>query len=297
MKELSIETPSKINLFLQVLGIRDDGYHEILTEMVMIGLSDRLSVRIGGDEDTSDRLTLSGRPIDGTPGDNLVLKAFRIFREAASETRSLDVPSAFVADLEKRIPVGAGLGGGSGNAAGALWAANRLTGSPFGSDDLVRLASRLGSDVPFFLGPPHAAAFGRGERMRYLPPFPVRTVLIWNPGFVVSTREVYRRLGAKRVSLLTEDECIHRINSLLSAGFRGNDLERVTLEMHSVLVRAKEFLGDAGAESALMSGSGPSVFGIFSGAPEAERARKEIVERLGGWAGVFRTLEETPLAP
>jgi 4-diphosphocytidyl-2-C-methyl-D-erythritol kinase len=295
---LSFETPSKINLFLQVLGRREDGYHEILTEMVMISLSDRLTVRTGVDGEDSDRLTLSGRAIDGVPDDNLVLRAFRIFREASSGEHGSSRPvPVFVADLEKRIPVGAGLGGGSGNAAGALWAANALSGSPLAREVLEKLASKLGSDVPFFLGSPHSAAFGRGERIRSLPPFPARTVLVWNPGFTVPTRDVYQKLDAKPVSLLTEDECIHRINSLLSDGFRGNDLERVTMDMHPVLGEAKECLRAGGAEPVLMSGSGPSLFGIFPEIQAAERVRQEIVEHLGGWAGVFHTLDSSPFAP
>ncbi len=298
MKVLSFETPSKINLFLRVLGKRGDGYHEILTEMVMISLSDRMTVRTGDGGERSDSLTLSGRAIDGVPDDNLVLKAFRLFREASSG--SLGSPKSrpvFVADLEKRIPVGAGLGGGSGNAAGALWAANSLSGSPLNREALETLAGKLGSDVPFFLGSPHSAAFGRGERIRPLPPFSDRIVLVWNPGFTVSTRDVYQKLDAKPVPLLTEGECIHRINSLLSDGFRKNDLERVTIDMHPVLGKAKGCLQGGGAEFALMSGSGPSFFGIFSEIQAAERVRQEIVEHLGGWAGVFHTLDSSPFAP
>ena len=296
MNHLLLETPAKVNLFLRIQGKRPDGYHELLTEMVMISLTDRLEVRKNTGSE-GDRLSLSGRPVDGDLSDNLVLRAVRLFRSAVSSGRALegDAPSSFHINLEKRIPVGAGLGGGSSNAAGTLWAINQLEGSPLSPETLMELAGGLGSDVPFFLGPAHAVGSGRGERLHPLPPFPVRTILLWNPGITLQTAEVYRRLEAPLSNSLTDSETTHRINSLLSKDERQNDLEPVAVALHPVVGVAKKLLGSAGASETLMSGSGPSVFSFFSERAEAERARTTILERLGGWAGVFETLQSSPI--
>ncbi|MHB1606490.1 MAG: 4-(cytidine 5'-diphospho)-2-C-methyl-D-erythritol kinase [Leptospirales bacterium] len=296
MNRLVIETPAKVNLFLRIQGKRPDGYHELLTEMVMISLTDRLDVR-KKDLREGDSLTLSGRAVDGDLSENLVLRAVRLFREAVtSQQRSVETSSsAFHLDLEKRIPVGAGLGGGSSNAAGTLWAINCLEGFPLATEDLLKLAEGLGSDVPFFLGKSHAVASGRGEKLHPLPPFPVRTVLLWNPEISLSTAEVYRRLKAPSSIPLTDSETLHRINSLLSKDERQNDLEPVAVAMYPVVGMAKQILQSFGASEALMSGSGPSVFAFFEKSADAGYAQTEILARLGGWAGVFETLQASPI--
>ncbi|MHB1286249.1 MAG: 4-(cytidine 5'-diphospho)-2-C-methyl-D-erythritol kinase [Leptospirales bacterium] len=298
MNHLILETPAKVNLFLRVFGKRLDGYHELLTEMIMISLCDRLEIR-RMDGVSGDRLSLSGRLVDGDLSDNLVLRTVRLYREALLADHSTGGKgiSSFHINLEKKIPVGAGLGGGSSNAAGTLWAINRLEGSPLSQDMLLKLAARIGSDVPFFLGTPHAVASGRGERLHSLAPFPPRILLLWNPEINLQTAEVYRRLEAPFSNSLTDSETTHRINSLLSKAERKNDLEPVAVKMHPIVGRAKQLLGSVGASETLMSGSGPSVFAFFGERAGAEQAQSMILDRLGGWAGIFETLESSPTVP
>ncbi len=297
MNRLILETPAKVNLFLRVFGKRSDGYHELLTEMVMISLCDRLEIR-KMDGASGDKLSLSGRLVDGDPTDNLILRAVHFYREALLADRpSEGIRTSFHINLEKKIPVGAGLGGGSSNAAGTLWAINKLEGSPLPKETLLKLAARIGSDVPFFLGTPHAIASGRGERLHPLEPFPRRTILLWNPEINLQTAEVYRRLEAPFSNSLTDSETTHRINSLLSKAEHKNDLEPVAVKMHPIVGSAKQLLGSSGASETLMSGSGPSVFAFFGERAEAEQAQSMILERLGGWAGIFETLESPPNVP
>lgn len=298
MNRIVIETPAKVNLFLRIQGKRPDGYHELLTEMVMISLSDRLDV-CKKDSNAGDSLTLSGRPVDGDLSENLVLRAVHLFRDAViSKSGSRKkTTSAFHLNLEKKIPVGAGLGGGSSNAAGTLWAINCLEDFPLSEEDLLKISEGLGSDVPFFLGKTHAVAYGRGEKLHPLPPLPVRQVLVWNPEIALSTAEVYRRLQAPSLVPLTDSETLHRINSLLSKAERQNDLEPVAVALHPVVGAAKRMLVSAGASEALMSGSGPSVFAFFEKSVDAGCAQQEILARLGGWVGIFETLQTSPIMP
>lgn len=147
MTSCSLFSPAKINLSLRILGKRPDGYHELLTEMVMISLGDTMVFRLS--DEPRDLLAVSGRPVDGNPDDNLVLRAIRLFREMRGFGGK---PSYWKVELEKKIPVGAGLGGGSSNAAAALWAMNLLSGNSCSRQDLMEIGAKLGSDVPFFWG-------------------------------------------------------------------------------------------------------------------------------------------------
>ncbi|OOH72676.1 4-(cytidine 5'-diphospho)-2-C-methyl-D-erythritol kinase [Leptospirillum ferriphilum] len=289
MTSCSLFSPAKINLSLRILGKRPDGYHELLTEMVMISLGDTMVFRLS--DEPRDLLEVSGRPVDGNPDDNLVLRAIRLFREIRGFGGK---PSYWKVELEKKIPVGAGLGGGSSNAAAALWAMNILSGNRCPRQDLMEIGGRLGSDVPFFLGEAHAVASGRGERIHPCDPFPGKTLVLWNPLVPLSTSRIYGGLSVPRINSLTDSETLPKISSLLSEDRGGNDLEPVAMSILPIIRKVKDALTAKGSGFSLMSGSGPTVFGFFDEPGQATSASRFLEEQFGGWTGIFETLSSSP---
>ncbi len=268
-------SPAKVNLFLQVLGKRDDGYHELATLMQKIDLSDRMDFEPGGE----------GIRIE-CPGSRLPADESNIAFRAASAlfARVSDHPGIRIV-IHKQIPVGAGLGGGSSNAATVLMTLNDHFGYRLGSTELIGLGEKIGADVPFFLFDGPAWAFGKGEKLESAVIPPMWLVLI-NPGFEVSTKSVYEGLNLK----LTKDSLkfnIPRFSSLqeIARGFR-NDLEKVTLGLHPILADLKHLLAGCGALGTLMSGSGPTVFGLFEKEMDAEEAAAKM-KKAGNWS-VFK---------
>ncbi|MCL4484980.1 MAG: 4-(cytidine 5'-diphospho)-2-C-methyl-D-erythritol kinase [Nitrospirae bacterium] len=294
---LYLRTPAKINLSLVALGKRADGYHELLTEMVMIDLYDDLLL-----ERTLDpgiHLRLSGRTVDGDLSANLVVRALSLLWEA-SKKKGLNPSGGFAADLSKKIPVGAGLGGGSSNAAIALWGGNRLLGHPLSIDDLRDLGRSLGADVPFFLGSPRAMGVGRGDILIPLPPPEPVAILLWNPEIPLPTPAVYKALDPADLEYkgpveLTEKERSNRIGSLLKSGVLVNSLERPAIGLCPQIGKGIEFLEKIRPGNVRMTGSGPTVFARFSVREKAVEVSGEITTALGGWAGVFGVLSESPV--
>ena len=282
-------SPAKINLSLRILGKRQDGYHELLTEMVMISLGDRME--FFRTDNLCDVLEVSGRVVDGNPDDNLILRAIRLFRESRKDEGN---PCYWKVKLEKNIPVGAGLGGGSSNAAAALWGMNVLSGNRLSRMELMEIGARLGSDVPFFLGGPRSVASGRGEKIHPFPPLPVKTIVLWNPLVPLSTSRVYGGLAASPTNSLTDLETLPKISSLLSEDAGGNDLEPVAMSILPIIRKVKDALLVDGAGFSQMSGSGPTVFGIFDDPGRAKSACQDLQEQFGGWTGVFETLSASP---
>ena len=267
----------KINLHLRVLGRRPDGYHEIATLMRKISLCDEMLFEPGG---RGIVLCCPGTTLPEDEG-NIVVRAARALFSAAG--RSVDVRIT----LRKRIPVAAGLGGGSSNGATALLVLNELLGDPLKPDELASLGARIGADVPFFLSGERAAwAFGIGERLEAAetPSFPL--VLV-NPPYEVSTRTVYEglKMGLTNRGIqykIPRLDTVPRVVENLS-----NDLESVTLRLHPDLSEIKEQLRASGAAGTLMSGSGPTVFGIFETKEKAIQAERLLKERCSG--SVYRT--------
>lgn len=277
--------PAKINLRLEVLGRRPDGFHEIRTLFQAIDLEDEVEAR------HADGLVLEcDDPALPTDRRNLVLRA----AEALAE-RLGDPSRGARLTLRKRIPVGGGLGGGSANAAGALVALSRLWESPLRHDELAELAASLGADVPFFLVGGTAYGWGRGERVRPLPALPPTSILLGAPPFPISTAEVYaahaERVGtAGRLDPLTpENPGVTVPASFLKLieendfGQVRNDLEPTVLEGWPELGRFRSALDGAGARAACVSGSGSTVFGVFEAKSDASRAAEALVERFPGW--------------
>ena len=263
--------PAKVNLVLRVMGRRPDGYHELDTVFQAIDLWDTLEIR------TADSLELRcddpGLAVDEG---NLVLRAARSMAD-----RHAEGPRRGTISLQKRIPVQAGLGGGSSDAAGALMLCDRFWSLVLGPDEMQRLAAELGSDVPFFLTGGTARGRGRGDRIEALPFVGETFVILGCPPFGIPTAEVFGRLEGRltlpgngvSVSLASA----HKWPEDNDFGFLTNDLETVVFEGWPVLRRFRDALLEMGAAGALLSGSGSAVFGVF---PGKDRPTEEA-QRLG----------------
>jgi len=266
---MKIVSPAKINLFLQVTGKRPDGYHELFSLMCCVDLIDTIFLQFGLKtiqiESSHPQI-----PLDDT---NLAHRAATVFFKA------LNVNDGLKISIDKSIPVAAGLGGGSSNAASVLKGLNQHYGNPFSRNQLMSMGLGLGADVPFFLFGKPAIASGIGEKLEaYSGTLPFHFVLVY-PGFRVSTAEVFQNLN------LGLTKCEKKIKKLFSIknGFNPglhlcNDLESVTASEHPVITSIQEQLLVHGALGALMSGSGPTVFGLFSDSHTAERAKQAIGE-------------------
>ncbi len=280
--QYSIKAPAKLNLRLKVTGLRPDGYHDVVSLMVPVDLFDFLDIRPTGT--TEDVFAGTGYEVRSDEG-NLVLKAVRSFRDKTGER------AGFSIRLHKNIPVSAGLGGGSSDAAATLLAVNEALGRPLAPGGLHELAIRLGADVPFFLACRPAIATGIGEILEPLPRWDRHRYVIVAPPLSVSTAWVYRNY---RLNELTRDEYHYIKNqlgngSLAFAHILENDLESVTSASFPTIETIKRHLKEAGAAGVLMSGSGPSVFGIFEDPRKAREARQRLASM--GIGDVFEVTE------
>jgi len=265
---LTIKTPAKLNLRLKVVGRRPDGYHDLVSLMVPIDICDVLTFQVLPKE---IELAWEGLPLPDD-GHNLVLRAAGAFFDRSGVRGGISVR------VTKNIPVAAGMGGGSSDAGATLLCLNRLWSGPLSPEALKDLALELGADVPFFLDPKPSIARGVGEILEPVEPWPEFWYLIVAPRFHVSTAWVYGNLKLGLTS--NEYDSIKKAlgkESLVISQFLENDLESVTSADFPIVGRIKKTLMDAGAEGALMSGSGPSVFGIFDSKRRAEQAREKIL--------------------
>lgn len=264
MKSLMLRPHAKINLGLRVLGIRSDSYHEIRTRFQTVDLRDEMDIRLTPRELD---LRVEGAHLAGDRS-NLVVKAAEALREARG-----GLPGARIR-LVKAIPLAAGLGGGSSDAAATLLGLERLWGLDLDPGELRRIAARLGADVPFFLQGGTALGEGRGDEIRPLPDLaPCGICLILAP-FESSTADVYRRWDllppVSRPGVEAPEAALPDPSRGESRQTVRNDLQDVVFAAHPELRHYWELLYDAGAEAASVSGSGPSLFGLF---PSREAAR------------------------
>jgi 4-diphosphocytidyl-2-C-methyl-D-erythritol kinase len=272
--------PAKVNLYLRVLGRRPDGYHELVTVMQPLTLADELTVTLG-----DSGITLNCDHPELPPGEgNLVWQAVLRFQQETQGQGGVEVT------LHKGIPVAAGLGGGSSDAAGALLALNHLTGAPLNGARLHSLASQLGADVPFFLQRRPAVARGIGTRITPLDLPPYWYVLL-NPGLPLSTRWVYENLDLRDLSRLPDRETWDPDHP---EKWVHNDLEIVTLRRFPHLKDLLGRLKGLGARAQAVSGSGPTIFGLFSSLEEGRHAAREIRRTFTGWLTVCRGLTGLP---
>jgi 4-diphosphocytidyl-2-C-methyl-D-erythritol kinase len=281
-RRLRLWTPAKVNLALEILGKRPDGYHEISTVLQAVDLFDRLTV------EDAEALTLvasdPGLPVDDT---NLVVRAARALAGAAGVARGARIV------LDKRIPVAAGLGGGSSDAAATLWALNRLWGLRWSAARLAEVGATLGMDVPFFLGRGRAIGTGRGERLRALPGDGGYALVLVNPNIALSTREAYARVppgwcaeasGTRRIV-----EALRSRNPVRVGGALTNHLEDLVAPTLPAIGQMKAALLAAGGLGAAMSGSGPTVFAMARSLDHAKQMRRRV-NRAGWSCWAVRTL-------
>ncbi|MBM3880756.1 MAG: 4-(cytidine 5'-diphospho)-2-C-methyl-D-erythritol kinase [Verrucomicrobia bacterium] len=276
-----LASPCKVNLLLNILGKRPDGFHELETVLYPVDLHDRLSFERG-----PSRIELTcnhpALPVDAS---NLVHRAAEAFLRAAG------VPAGVRIHLDKRLPLAAGLGAGSGNAAATLLGLNRLFDQPLSAQQLANLAVGLGSDVPFFLQSKPALGTGRGEQIRVLDWFPALRgawLLLLHPGFGVSTAWAYRNLARYPDAVNGRPgraaELLARLQrgDLEAAGAAFyNALETPVLEKYPLLALYQEFLCEHGAVVARMSGSGSTTFALSKSRAEAEALQAACDEAFG----------------
>lgn len=274
MEEARVEAHAKVNLGLAVLGRRTDGYHEIDTILQTVSLSDSLVIRRSATRGSRAALEVTGLPVP-TDGRNLAVRA------ASALEDETGCPGVTIA-LEKRIPVGAGLGGGSADAAAVLVGMNALLELGLSDPELERIALRIGSDVPFLVQGGTARGRGRGERLERLPAFTGAWFVLATPPFEVSAREAY---GLARIGLTGHQGFIKLICSAIQKGdvreladALRNDLEPGVSSTRPAVAELKNALIACGAMGAVMSGSGPTVVGVAAGREDAEG----IAGRLGG---------------
>ncbi len=264
---MKILSPAKINLFLQVTGKRPDGNHELFSLMCCVSLFDTIYLHFGGKKIEIES-SHPHIPLDET---NLAHQAAALF------LKYLGVYSGVKITIEKSIPVAAGLGGGSSNAASVLTGLNRHYEYPFSRERLMSMGFSLGADVPFLLFQQPALVTGIGEKLEAYPdPLPYHVILVY-PGFRVSTAEVFQNLNLR----LTKCKKKFTKATLKKTGYNislhaCNDLEAVTAARYPVIRSVKEQLLKQGASGVLMSGSGPTVFGLFTDQNKADKAMQAI---------------------
>lgn len=272
---LILRAPAKINLYLKVINRRDDGYHNLLSLMHMIGLYDQLTL-----EEIEQGLTLRVHNSPLLPDhSNLVMQAAALLQQ---EMRSSGhPPKGATLTLKKEIPLAAGLAGGSSDAVATLIGLNRLWSLNLPKEKLARLSEKLGSDLPFFFDGPAAWVFGRGERVEALQLDLKKWVVLVNPGIAVSTAAVFEAFSAQtgltktRTPInITGTERRPKIEDILQNP--KNDLETVTLKRFPQLHTIKARLKEAGGNRVFMSGSGPSLFALFENQEKAEAAARQI---------------------
>ena len=278
---LEKESPCKVNLLLNILGRRADGFHELETVMHPLNLFDRLTIARGG---RGVELVCSD-PVLPADSRNLVHRAATAFLQAAQIHEGVHIR------LEKRIPLAAGLGGGSGNAATTLLGINELFDAPLPPARIQEIAASLGSDVPFFLQTKPALATGRGENIQPLDFFPSlqgAVFLLIHPGFGIATAWAYQNLVRFQAALNGQPGRAQRLVLLLQKGDLPaagaefyNSLEAPALDKYPLLALFQEFLRSHGAAATLMSGSGSTTFAVVRNQSAAETLAEAFKGRFG----------------
>ncbi len=280
MDALTLLAPAKINYLLDVICKRPDGYHDLRMIMQRVNLCDEITMTLTNTPEINVVCNSKGAP-DG-PG-NIAWKAARALLDYTGSSNGIRI------EVIKNIPVAAGLGGGSSDAAAVLMGMNELMQCGLTDQKLMEIGCTLGADVPFFIFKKTAIAEGIGERLTSLSKTPKCWILLINPRIHVSTAWVYRSLqltSNKNLATLPEFfESIDQVVSILS-----NDLESVTIPAFPIIADIKSKLINLGASGSMMSGSGPTVFGVFNNFYCAETARREITKDTNWFAATVETL-------
>ena len=274
MDSINLKALAKINIGLDVTGIREDGYHEVSMIMQTVNLFDKLTITKTKDSSVTMSTNLKFLPVND---DNLCIKAAKLLLE------EFNVPTGVHIELEKHIPVAAGMAGGSTDAAAVLFGVNQLYKLKLSRQDLMERGVKIGADVPYCIMRGTALAEGIGEVLTPLPPMIKCPVLIAKPSISVSTKDVYTSLDAcfdtvkhPDINQLIEDIKVQDLEALCS--HMGNVLEEVTIPMHPIIADIKTHMLEHGAVGAMMSGSGPTVFGFFKDNKTAKAAKDALTE-------------------
>ena len=272
-RSVTIDTPAKINLFLKILGMRSDGYHDIFSLVQTVDLYDTLTI---SEIDSGTALIgdTANVPLDSS---NIIWKAVELLRRQTSFAHGIQI------NLTKRIPVGAGLGGGSSDAAATLKGVNQLLDLNLSRQQLQQMGATLGSDVPFFFSTGSAIISGRGEIVEEVKIASDYVVLLVVPDFAISTAEAYAKV---RISLTNSPMRPTFIRKRLSAELLplldqvGNDFETLVTDGQPAVASCMQLLREAGARVVALSGSGSAFFGLFDRVPDPSLATM-ISERFG----------------
>ena len=283
MDEITLKALAKINLGLDVIRRREDGYHEVRMVMQTIHLYDRLDIVRSHEPGIRIQSNLNFLPVNEN---NLVYKAGMLLMDEFGITDGVDVR------LTKRIPVAAGMAGGSTDAASMLYGMNQIFDLGLSRKALMERGVKIGADVPYCLMRGTALAQGIGEKLSQLPPMVKCPVLIAKPAVSVSTKFVYQNLKLDEHTIHPDIDAL--IGAIRNKDFTaicrnmGNVLESVTIPNYPVIAEIKEKMMEAGAAHAMMSGSGPTVFGLFEDEETAQRAR-DVMKASGLARQVYLT--------
>jgi 4-diphosphocytidyl-2-C-methyl-D-erythritol kinase len=291
MSQVAVACHAKVNLFLRVLAREEDGFHSLETLFCLLDLADRLVVERR--EQPGVTIEVSGGDV-GPAADNLAVRAAQLVLEATGHRFGVHL------ELAKRIPVRAGLGGGSSDGAAALLGVNRVAGEAVPRHELLQFAARLGSDVPFLLsGAPLALGWGRGERLMRLAPLPEAPVLLLTPPVAVSTADAYRWVDEARHGLGRRGAVALEAGALATWGdiarMAGNDFESPVFARHREVREAFEALVTTRPTVCRMTGSGSTLFAVY----RSDRDRDDAAMMLGRKYGIVtaaRTLAAPPNA-
>lgn len=283
MQTISISAPAKLNLRLDVLGKRSDGYHDLLMVMERISLADEVELKVveRGIFITSDE--------DSIPADekNIAYKAAKEILAYSSRNVGVEI------HIKKRIPIASGMGGGSSNAAAVLKGLNHLLKLKLPRDKLMAIGAKIGADVPFFLFEGPAIASGIGDQLKKIKKIPKMSFVVVNPGIKVSTEWAYKTLGLNGRNS-SHDKKLQELPSTFNnkkdvVKILNNDLEKVTIKEFPVIAQVKELLMAHGAIAAQMTGSGSSVFGIFPDKAVLDHNFSKIENKANKEWKIFKT--------
>ena len=280
MKTVTIKAPAKVNLTLDVTGKRPNGYHDLKMIMQTISVFDEIKLSLTEEEKID--LHMNKELPDKIPAEkNLVYKAAALMKE------KFDIKGGFDIELQKSIPAAAGLAGGSSDCAATLIAINEVCELGLTTQELCDIGVKLGADVPFCIRKGTMLSEGIGEILTPLTPFKDVWVVLVKPDISVSTAYVYTHLDLPNLKYHPDTEkaieCIGNGDISGLSNVLSNVLETVTVPEYPVLTEIKEFLVQNGAEGSLMSGSGPTVFGIFKNKEDARRAYDKAGEKYRGY--------------
>lgn len=287
MESITLLSPAKINLTLEILGIRSDGYHLLRSIIQPIDIFDEITLQTGQGEGIE--LEVEGLKAP-TNNKNLIYKSAELY------LKKTDTAAKLKFKLKKRIPLQAGLGGGSSNAAAALIGLNKIYKS-LNTDELLQLASTIGADVPFFINCRTSLVEGIGEKITILNSFPLLNYLILKPSFGLSTKEVYCKwdeLNRKYKNKININETVEKYKN--GEFVLQNDLEQSAISLNNKISEIKSLLVQLGCENISMTGSGTAIFALFSSQFEAKYVYKYLKDKIeykvflskgiSGWHGL-----------